>query len=41
MPKHPPKAVTKSDEKRDPWKGLKERPGVTILDVARRSLRER
>jgi len=41
LPKHPPKAVTERDEKRDSWKGLRERPGVKVLDVAKRSLRER
>jgi len=41
--KHPPKAVTdsKKDLLTDPWKNLRERPGVKILDVARRNSRER
>ena len=43
MPKHPPKAVVDQTEDlgRGPWKRLKEKPGVKILDVARRSPRER
>ena len=39
--KHPPKAVAQEDERRDPWKQLKERPGVKVLDIARRSPKER
>lgn len=43
MPKHPPKAVSdRTDELlKDPWKQLRERPEVKILDIARRSPRER
>ena len=39
MTKHPPKAALDQteDPRRDPWKQLKEKPGVKILDVARRS----
>ena len=41
--KHPPKAVIGRDplDRRDPWKRLRERPGVKVLDIARRSPRER
>ena len=43
MTKHPPKAALDQTEdlRRDPWKRLKEKHGVKILDVARRSPRER
>jgi len=42
LPKHPPKAALDQTEdlRRDPWKQLREKPGVKILDVARRSPRE-
>jgi len=39
--KYLPKAVTERDGERDPWKGLRERTGVKILDIAKRSPRER
>ena len=40
--KHPPKAVVDYTEEleKDPWKLLKERPGVKVLSVARRIPRE-
>ena len=43
MPRNPPKAVVErgpSPEK-ESFKGLRERPGVKVHDVARRSPRER
>ena len=41
--KHPRKAlVNRTDEfEKDTWKQLKEKPGVKILSIARRNLRER
>jgi len=43
--KSQPKAVVGKDRdrpsKRDPWKHLRKEPGVKILDIARRSSRER
>ena len=43
MPKKPPKAVVHKDPSTsgDPFKRLRERPGVKVYDVARRSSRER
>lgn len=43
MPKNPPKAVVERapSHPEDPFKGLRERQGVKILDVARRGPRER
>ena len=43
MPKYLPKAVLdRTDEPlKDPWKRLREKPGVKILSIARRSPRER
>ena len=43
MPRNPPKAVVERapSHPEDPFKGLRERPGVKIHDVARRSPRER
>ena len=43
MPKNPPKAVVERapSHPEDPFKGLREKPGVKIHDVARRSPRER
>ena len=40
MPVHPPKAVVR-DERRDPWKRLREKTGVRIISVARRRSGER
>jgi hypothetical protein len=41
--KHPPRTATDARDRfhRDPWKRLREKPGVKVLDVARRSPRER
>ena len=43
MPKNPPKAVVERNPspEKDPFKGLRERKGVKVHDVARRSPRER
>lgn len=43
MPKKPPKAVVHKDPspRSNPFKGLRERTGVKVYDVARRSPRER
>ena len=43
MPRNPPKAVVERDPspEKDPFKGLRERPGVKVHDVARRNPRER
>jgi len=43
MPKHPPKAVVERDQspEKEPFKELRERPGVKVHDMARRSPRER
>jgi len=43
MPRNPPKAVVERDPspETDPFKELRERTGVKIHDVARRSSRER
>ena len=43
MPKKPPKAVVHKDPspQGDPFKRLRERPGVRVYDMARRSSRER
>ena len=43
MPKKPPKAVVHKDPspRGDPFKMLRERPGVKVHDVARRNSRER
>ena len=43
MPKKPPKAVVHKDPslRSIPFKRLRERPGVKVYDVARRSSRER
>ena len=43
MPRNPPKAVVERDPspEKDPFKGLQERTGVKVHDVARRSPRER
>jgi hypothetical protein len=43
LPKKPPKAVVHQDpsSQGDPFKMLKERPGIKIYDVARRRSRER
>ena len=43
MPKKPPKAVVHKDPspQGDPFKRLRERPGVKVYDVAKRSPRER
>jgi hypothetical protein len=41
-PEHPPYASSeREDPLKDPWKRLRERPGVRIIDTARRSSRER
>jgi len=43
LPKHPPKAIVERDSSPEwyPFKGLRERPGVKVHDIARRSPRER
>ena len=41
--KNPPMASTgiHPSDRRDPWKKLREKPGVKIHDTARKSLRDR
>jgi hypothetical protein len=43
MPRNPPKAAVERDpsHEKEPFKRLRERPGVKVHDVARRSPRER
>jgi len=43
LPKKPPKAAVHEDPapRGDPFKRLREKPGVKVHDVARRSPRER
>jgi len=41
LAKHPPKAVVDESKRKDPWKQIKKKPGLKVLDVARRSPRER
>ncbi|MCW3979801.1 MAG: hypothetical protein NWF12_08650 [Candidatus Bathyarchaeota archaeon] len=35
--KHPPIAVIHHEERRDPWRRLRRRPGIRVLGIARRS----